>query len=257
MGGANSRSQEYDEFDQETVSIFEIGAKTEFFDHHARFNIAAYAGTYKDIQVDFSRPYELGGVRQTRTTTSTINAPGTGGLHGIEAELTVNPVQGLTLSGSAAYQYVRIPATVNPYPNAAGVISTVAVPIYQTYTPKYSASGAVDYELPFEGFTIRAHVDGNYDGGFYSNTSDPVYVGPGNAANVYQPKGEKAFIVNGRIAVGDIGVGAGDAKVTFAFWARNVFNEQHLFYKALSPTSGLNGFFNEPRTLGGEMNVRF
>jgi iron complex outermembrane receptor protein len=63
--------------------------------------------------------------------------------------------------------------------------------------------------------------------------------------------------VNSRIAVADIAVGQGDAKVTFAFWARNVFNEQHLFYKALSPTSGLNGFFNEPRTLGGEMNVRF
>jgi iron complex outermembrane receptor protein len=256
-GGANSRSQEYDAFNPETVSIFEIGAKTEFFDHHARFNIAAYAGTYKDIQVDFSRPYELGGVRQTRTTTSTINAPGTGGLHGVEAELTVNPVAGLTLSGSAAYQYVRIPATVNPYPNANGVISTVAVPIYQTYTPKFSASGAVDYELPLNGFTIRAHLDGNYDDGFYSNVSDPVYIGPGNAANVYQPKGEKAFIVNSRIAVADIAVGQGDAKVTFAFWARNVFNEQHLFYKALSPTSGLNGFFNEPRTLGGEMNVRF
>ena len=256
-GGANSRSQEYDAFNPETVSIFEIGAKTEFFDHHARFNIAAYAGTYKDIQVDFSRPYELGGVRQTRTTTSTINAPGTGGLHGVEAELTVNPAAGLTLSGSAAYQYVRIPATVNPYPNANGVISTVAVPIYQTYTPKYSASGAIDYELPLNGFTIRAHLDGNYDGGFYSNASDPVYIGPGNAANVYQPKGEKAFIVNGRIAVADIAVGQGDANVTFAFWARNVFNEQHLFYKSLSPTSGLNGFFNEPRTLGGEMNVRF
>jgi len=256
-GGANSRSQEYDAFNPETVSIFEIGAKTEFFDHHARFNIAAYAGTYKDIQVDFSRPYELGGVRQTRTTTSTINAPGTGGLHGVEAELTINPVAGLTLSGSAAYQYVRIPATVNPYPNANGVISTVAVPIYQTYTPKFSASGAVDYELPLNGFAIRAHLDGNYDDGFYSNVSDPVYIGPGNAANVYQPKGEKAFIVNSRIAVADIAVGQGDAKVTFAFWARNVFNEQHLFYKALSPTSGLNGFFNEPRTLGGEMNVRF
>ena len=256
-GGANSRSQEYDAFGPESVSIFEIGAKTEFLDHHARFNIAAYAGTYKDIQVDFSRPYETGGVRTTRTTTSTINAPGTGGLHGIEAELTVNPVEGLTLSGSYAYQYVRIPATVNPYPNAAGVISTIAVPIYQTYTPRHSASGAIDYDLPFNGFTIRAHLDGNYDGGFYANGTDPVYLGPNNAANIYQPRGEKSFIVNGRLSVADIGLGYGDAKLSLALWSRNLFNEQHLFYKALSPTSGLNGFFNEPRTFGGEMNIRF
>jgi len=256
-GGANSRSQEYDAFNPESVSIFEIGAKTEFFDHHARFNIAAYAGSYKDIQVDFSRPYETGGVRQTRTTTSTINAPGNGGLHGVEAELTINPLEGLTLTASYSYQYVRIPATVNPYPNAAGVVSTVAVPIYQTYTPKYSASGGIDYELPLNGFTIRAHVDGNYDSGFHANANDPVYIGPGNAANVFQPLGEKSFIVNGRLAVADVEMPNTDTKVTFALWARNLFDEQHLFYKALSPQSGLNGFFNEPRTFGGEINLRF
>jgi iron complex outermembrane receptor protein len=256
-GGANSRSQNYDAFNPETVSIFEIGAKTEFFDNHARFNIAGYAGEYKDIQVDFSRPYETGGVRTTRTTTSTINAPGIGGVHGVEAELTVNPLTGLTLTGSWSYQYVHIPATVNPYPNAAGVTSTVAVPIYQTYTPKYSASGAVDYELPLNGLTLRAHVDGNYDSGFYASNNDPVYTGPDATGNIYQPRGEKSFIVNSRISVGDIDLGYGDAKLSFAFWTRNLFNEQHMFYKALSPTSGMNGFFNEPRTFGGEMNIRF
>ena len=256
-GGANSRSQEYDPFNPESVSIFEIGAKTEFFDNRARFNIAAYAGTYKNIQVDFSRPYEISGVRQTRTTLSTVNAPGKGGVHGIEAELTVNPLEGLTLSASYAYQYVRIPSTVNPYPNATGVISPTVVPIYQTYTPKYAASGAIDYELPMNGFTIRAHLAGNYDSGFYVNANDPVYVGSGSASNVYQPIGEKAFIVNGRLAIADVETGSMDAKVSFALWARNLFNERHLFYKALSPTSGLNGFFNEPRTFGGEINLRF
>ena len=256
-GGANSRSQEYDAFNPESVSIFEIGAKTEFFDHHARLNVAAYAGTYKDIQVDFSRPYETGGVRQTRTTTSTFNAPGKGGLHGVEAELTVTPLEGLTLSASYAYQYVRIPATVNPYPNAAGVISTVAVPIYQTYTPKHSASGAMDFVRPMDGFTLHAHVDGNFDNGFHANANDPVYLGPNNPANIYQPLGEKAFIVNGRLAITDIEVNGMGATVGFALWARNLLNEQHLFYKALSPQSGLNGFFNKPRTFGGEVNVRF
>ncbi|RVT92862.1 TonB-dependent receptor [Sphingomonas crocodyli] len=256
-GGANSRSQEYDPFNPESVSIFEIGLKSEFFDRHARFNIAGYLGTYKDIQVDFSRPYETGGIRQTRTTTSTINAPGNGDLRGVEAELTVLPVEGLTLSASYAYQYVKIPATVNPYPNAQGVVSTIAVPIYQTYTPRHSASGSIDYELPMNGYAIRAHIDGNYDGGFYSNGNDPVYLGPNNPANVRQPKGEKAFIVNGRLAIADIEMPGSDALVTVALWSRNLFNEQHLFYKSLSPQSGVSGFFNEPRTFGGEINVKF
>jgi len=256
-GGANSRSQNYDKFDPETVSMFEIGAKTEFFDRHARFNVAAYAGSYKDIQIDFSRPYETGGVRTTRTTTSTINAPGTGGLHGVEAELTVLPARGLTLGLSYAYNYVHIPATVNPYPNAAGVISTVAVPIYQTYTPEHSGSATFDYELQMRGYTLRSHFDGNIDSGYYVSNNDPIYTAPGAAANVYQPKGEAGLIVNGNLTVADIEMPRTGAKLSVSFWMRNIFDEQHLFYKALSPTSGLNGFFNEPRTFGGQVQAKF
>jgi iron complex outermembrane receptor protein len=81
-GGANSRSLTYAPFNPETVSMFEIGAKTEFLDRHARLNVAAYTGSYKNIQLDFSAQYQqiVNGVLQstTRTTTETANAPGTG-----------------------------------------------------------------------------------------------------------------------------------------------------------------------------------
>jgi len=257
-GGANSRSQEYDPFKPETVSMFEIGAKSEFFDHRARLNVAAYAGSYKDIQIDFQRPYQdASGASTTRTTISTLNAPGTGGLHGVEADLTVAPVTGLTLTASYAHTYVRIPASVNPYPNAKGVVSTLAVPIYPQYTPSDAGSVAADYEMPLNDMTVRVHLDGNYDSGFYVNANDPVYLGPNNPANIYQPKGDKAFVVNGRIALADIAMGRGDAKATLSVWSRNLFNEQHLFYRAYSPFIGTQGFFNEARTYGLEANVRF
>jgi outer membrane receptor protein involved in Fe transport len=55
-GGANSRSLTYAPFNPETVSMFEIGAKTEFLDRHARLNVAAYTGSYKNIQLDFRPP---------------------------------------------------------------------------------------------------------------------------------------------------------------------------------------------------------
>lgn len=259
-GGANSRSQEYDRFNPEEVSIFEIGAKTEFWNRRARFNIAGYAGTYKNIQVDFIRPFETtaNGVttRITRTTLSTVNAPGTGGLHGVEAELTLAPVDGLTLSASYAHTYVRIPAAVNPYPNTAGVISTLAVPIYATYTPSDAASASIDYERALGPVTLRLHLDANYDSGYYVNTSDPRYVGPNDPANIYQPKGDAAFIVNGRLALADIGMGGSGARATVALWARNLLNEQHVFYKSLSATSGLQGFYNEPRTWGVDLNIK-
>jgi iron complex outermembrane receptor protein len=262
-GGANSRSLAYRQFNPETVSMFEIGAKTEFFDHRARFNIAAYAGNYKNIQLDFSGLYEdvVNGVRvaTTRTTTDTVNAPGTGHMKGIEAELTLAPVKGLTMSASYAYNHVSIPATVNPFPQTGGVFITVPVPIYQVYTPEHSASGSIDYEtLVGQGdVKLRFHIDGNYDSGFYANYTDSNYDSVTRAVRYAQPKGDAGLVFNGRIALADMEMPQTGAKMTIALWARNLFNEEHMFYKSGSAQAGVSGFFNDPRTFGGEVNIKF
>jgi iron complex outermembrane receptor protein len=259
-GGANSRSLNYARFNPETVSMFEIGAKTEFWDHRARFNVAAYTGTYKSIQLDFSGLYEdvINGVRvaTTRTTTNTVNAPGRGKLKGVEAEFTLAPVRGLTLSASYAYNSVKIPNTLNPFPQTGGVFITVPVPIYAVYTPEHAASGSIDYEVPLNGFTLRAHLDGNYDSGYFANYTDSTYDPVTRAVRYAQPKGDSGVVFNGRLAVADIDLGRGDAKLSVALWARNLFNEQHLFYKSAAPTSGVAGFFNDFRTFGVEANIK-
>jgi iron complex outermembrane receptor protein len=254
-GGANSRSLTYQPFAPETVSMFEVGAKTEFWNHRARFNLAGYVGTYKNVQVDFSASYlqyDANGNLQNsnRTTLETTNAPGTGHLKGIEAELTLNPVAGLTLNASYAYNHVTIPNTANPYPVVSGgvaVISNTPVKIYPVYTPTQSASGSLDYEMPLRGAKLRLHLDANYDNGFYVSANDPT-------PNV-QPKGDPSFIVNGRLALADIDMGA--SKLTVSAWARNLLNEQHIFYKAFSQYLGTYGMFNEARTYGLEANVKF
>ena len=240
--------------------MFEVGAKTEFWDNKARFNIAAYAGDYKSVQLDFSGLYEdvVNGVRvaTTRTTTNTVNAPGTGRLKGVEVEFTLAPTTGLTLGASYAYNSVKIPDTVNPFPQTGGVFITTPIPIYQVYTPKHAASATIDYEAPMDGFTLRAHFDGNYDNGYYGNYTDSTYDPVTRAVRYAQPKGDKSLIFNGRIAIADIDMNAGNAKLTVAVWARNLFNEQHLFYKSGAPTSGVQGFFNDPRTFGIEANIK-
>ncbi len=139
-GGANSRSLNYASFNPETVSMFEIGAKTEFWDHKARLNVAAYAGDYKGIQLDFSGLYEdvINGVRvaTTRTTTNTVNAPGTGRLKGFESEFTLAPLPGLQLTASYAYNSVKIPATVNPSRRPAASSSPSPFPSTKSTRPR-------------------------------------------------------------------------------------------------------------------------
>jgi iron complex outermembrane receptor protein len=80
---------------------------------------------------------------------------------------------------------------------------------------------------------------------------DPVT----RAVRYAQPKDDKAFAVNGRFAVADLPMSNG-ARLTVAVWARNLFNEQHLFYKSASTTVGVSGFFNDPRTFGAEINIK-
>jgi len=254
-GGANSRSLTYAPFNPETVSMFEIGAKTQFLDNKVRLNIAAYTASYKNIQVDFSALFQqmdANGnlITNNRTTTETANAQGKGRLKGLEADLTIAPVDGLTLNASYAYTSVRIPDTVNPFPQANGVYVDTPVKIYQVYTPAHAASGSIDYEIPMNGFTLRAHLDGNYDSGSYVSSTDP-------AAGIKQPKTDKGFVVNGRLGIADIDLGRSDAKLSLSVWSRNLFNEQHMFYKTYSPYLGTYGIFNDPRTWGVEANVKF
>lgn len=267
-GGANSRSLRYAPFNPETVSMFEIGAKTEFLDKRVRFNVAAYTGTYKDIQLDFFANYiqrDANGnlVQTNRTTSETTNAPGSGQLRGVELDFALAPTTGLTLTGNYAYNYVSIPATSNPFPQGAnGTIVATPIVIYPVYTPRNSASGAIDYEVPLDNFALRFHLDANYGDGFFANNNDPQQevrnaAGVVTQQRILQPKGDSAFIVNGRFSIADIGLGESGAKASLSVWARNLFNEQHLFVKLLSPLTGTSGFFNDPRTFGVELNTKF
>lgn len=260
-GGANSRSLQYLAFEPESVSMFEVGAKAEFFDRHVRVNVAAYSGVYKDIQVDVFGLYEtvINGVpvRSNRTTTETLNSAGSGHVRGVEAELTVIPLPGLNLGASYAYNYVHIPSVVNPFPNASGVVNPNPAPIYATLTPAHSGSVSLNYERELGDVVLRTHLDGNFDSGFYSYQTDPLYLSPGNLANVTQPKGEGGVVFNGSIGLANIALGNSGPRLELSVWARNLFNEQHFFYKARSVTSGLSGFANDFRTFGGQVRVTF
>jgi iron complex outermembrane recepter protein len=259
-GGANSRSLFYTPFNPETVEMMEIGAKTEFWDGRARLNLAAYSGSYNDIQLDFSAQYiqtdPVTGLTLTtlRTTTETSNAPGKGDLSGFEADFTFAATDNLTLSASYAYNKVDIPDTLNPFRQANGQLITVPIPIYPVFTPETSGSVAMDYEAPFMGVTLLAHLDANFDSGYYSSYTDVAYDSVTRAVTVAQPKGEDAMLLNGRLALADIAAGPGMA--TISLWSRNLLDEEHVTQVFRGVQAGLGGFFNEPRSYGLEVSLK-
>ncbi|UIJ46490.1 TonB-dependent receptor [Sphingomonas cannabina] len=254
-GGASSRTANYQAFDPEDVKSYEIGLKSDFWDHRARFNLAGYIMDRKDSQVDISsiQPTATGNFNNLVT----INAPGTTKIRGIEADLTVQPVDGLTLTGSYAYTYTRIPpvliTSTNVYQN-----------FYIVFTPRNAASGSIDYRVPVGGgdTAIALHLDANYAQS--TQTFDQ-----------FATRNDPSFIVNGRLSLADIQLADTGQKVTFSIWARNLFDEQYVYRRDPSnslpgaPTTpgatagsiasvlGDYGNFNAPRTFGAEASLRF
>ena len=231
-GGANSRSLTYRAFDPETVSMYELGAKTQFWDNRARLNFAAYYGEIKDAQVDFSVII----LNNNRGTLETTNAA-TGKTKGVELDLTVAPTEGLTVSANYAYTKVELSKAFNPFTNTQSVI-------YPLYTPENSGSVSIDYERPALGATFRAHLDANYADGQYTGTTDPTL-------------SDSSFLVNARLSLSDIQLSDTGAKLQVSLWSRNLLDEAHMFLKNTNAALGTYAIFNDPRTFGAELNIKF
>jgi iron complex outermembrane receptor protein len=241
-GGANDRSQTFAAFGPEVVKSYELGAKTDLLDHRVRLNLAGYVMDRTGTQIDFDN-VDTNPASPTFNlhTEETRNAPGTSKIRGLEADLTVNPVEGLTLGGSYAHTYTDVPATANPFLNNA------LTKVYVVYTPRNAASASLDYELPVAIGEARArfHIDGNYSDAMYSFQNEAT-------------KTDTSFIVNGRLALADLPINQAGTKVTLSLWTRNLFDETHIYRRSAANASTLGDYanFNPPRTIGLEGSLK-
>lgn len=272
-GGASSRTSDYRAFNPEDVKNYEVGLKADLFDRHARVNIAAYMMDRRGSQVDLStiQPTATGNFNNLVT----FNAPGTTKIRGIEADITVKPVEGLTLDASYAYTYTDIPLVPVTYKEftAAGVptgnSTTVPQKFYIVFTPRNAASGSIAYELPVgdNGMRVKLHMDANYSQATQS-------------FDQFATKADASFLVNARLSILDIPMGNGP-KLNLGLWSRNLFNEQHVYRRDPSnslPSVQSNaaagvanitrignnggilgdyGNFNMPRTFGIDASIQF
>ena len=272
-GGASSRTSDYRAFNPEDVKSYEVGLKADFWDRKARINLAAYMMDRKGSQVDLStiQPTATGNFNNLVT----FNAPGTTKIRGIEADLTVKPTDRLKFDLSYAYTYTDVPAvpvTYREFTSAGaptGQSTTVLQKFYIVFTPRNAASAAVDYELPLAGDArLKFHLDANYSQATQS-------------FDQFATKNDASFVVNGRVSVLDIGLGAGDQKLTFGFWARNLLNTQYVYRRdpsnslpsvqstAVTGVANITriannggilgdyGNFNMPRTFGVDASIKF
>ncbi|MDB5453528.1 MAG: hypothetical protein JWO33_2106, partial [Caulobacteraceae bacterium] len=150
-------------FDPEILNDTEVGLKStwNWNGMRGRFNIAYWHDKYSGVQlnqsvgVNFDLDNDASNDPQGGSVV--INA-GKAKLDGVDIDLSITPVEGLTLGATAAYMNARFTSVTRP----AIFTAATAAPAYQN-APKWTYSFDVAYALPFIDPSLgEVVVGGNY-----------------------------------------------------------------------------------------------
>nr|WP_284699459.1 TonB-dependent receptor [Sphingomonas lycopersici] len=225
----------YAPYRHETVKAYEVGLKSEWFNHKLRFNIDVFRSDFTDFQATILTQVPDGG-GGFLLATAIGNA---GGLRtqGVEATLAVRPTRSLSLSASGSYTDAWFTNYVyNPTTN----YTNTRLP----NSPDFSATAAVDYDHAIsDGMKVRAHADYAYRSTYWTVVGQPDYSRvPGFG------------LVNARLSAV-----TADNKLEFGVFARNLFDTYFSTGWQLYGQLGLLHYTspNARRTAGVFANLNF
>lgn len=165
-GGTNPRpftADQVEAFGPETLTNYEVGFKSDWFDHTLRINLDGFYSKYKDIQLvlltcpQFSADAAPPDTPATEPCAAPVNG-GDANIYGTELE-TEYRLGGLSLEGSASWQHFEY-TSIDP---ATGIPIGDSEPGFQP--TKWSLGAQYDAHLPLGG-TITPRVDYIYSSGY-------------------------------------------------------------------------------------------
>jgi iron complex outermembrane recepter protein len=161
------------EFQPEKLTEYEIGLKSDWFEHRLRANVAAYYGNYENLQFNAQ-------LLQNGIPDPTILNIGGANIYGYEVELQARPFGALTLDASAGYTAFRYKNLGNkvgctgfadPFAAATAGECTAGDPSYSDYPtgqPKLKANVGAAYTIGLPGgSTVTPRVDATYQSKVY------------------------------------------------------------------------------------------
>ena len=197
-GGVNPRPFVADQrlpFSPETLTTYEVGFKTDFFDRRVRLNGAAFLNKYEDIILG-----------KVVCPESVLPSPclrpdniGSADVKGFELEASIFPAEGFSIDGSIAvldfeYTSATAPCTVIAlcgYATGQTVLVGTAIPAIgiTPYTPELNWAVGTQYDHETDAGTFSFRLDGSYQGKLFTNAENTIWSEiPGR------------FLANGRIA---------------------------------------------------------
>ncbi|MFM7785966.1 MAG: TonB-dependent receptor, partial [Gammaproteobacteria bacterium] len=183
-------------YEEEEVEVWELGLKSEWWENRLRFNAAIFRNDYTDIQI---AQFEAG----SGGASSRIVNAGAGIYQGVELEVLLVPVDGLTIEANYGYLDAEFDEYLarNPATNQLEDISDRTT-VAQTPKNSWNLGGQYDFE-PLAFGVISARVDVAYKDEF---TFHPF--------NNQFDSAEDRTLVNGRLSLSE--VAAGDGALRFS-----------------------------------------
>lgn len=252
-GGFNASSavipgtNQIDNFDEESLISYELGLKSELFDRKLRLNVAGYHNVYDDLAI-IQPVLTGGGTFQTQI----VNA-GKATYTGIEADFVALLGDVFSVDGSVGYVDVKYKEFVAGQPaDPTDPIVNIASASRAGYTSPFTANLALNATFPVSdnGMELRARVGYTHEDGKYSFTNS--ISSPFNE----QIKGDDSDLVDAQIVLDRIPLAGGEAR--FMIWGKNLTNDHNLVRGIdFGPLGYAGGYFNDPRTYGATLGVKF
>lgn len=217
-------------FGPETITEYEIGLKSEWFDRTLGLNIAAFHDDYSGVQRTVA-------VFQNNVSASLVTNAAEANIDGIEVETWLRPTRGLTLSANVSYTKARYVTFVD----ATGDRSNEDWP-----TPAWTYAFSARYVVPVGPNELAAQVD------YQGQSAQNLY--PAVARQPEDVRQAGYGLLNARLSYR---IDSQDLEI--ALFGKNLTDKVYAD-SALSLESGLG--FNiisiaAPRTFGLELTKRF
>jgi iron complex outermembrane receptor protein len=231
-GGYDLGSPTLDPYQSEVNKSLELGLKSLLDDHKVRLNMAAFYSRISNyqtpVQIDPTNP----------NIVITINAPGITTIAGIENEVDWEPLPGLTVTGSYAYQNGRLPVGALHAIDPDGVYHLFDL-------PRHKVGAGLDYSshvLPVG--VLVFHLE-------YAWTNPYIPSGGGRDTLEASSALIRRDVAGARITLDDLDWGSAHMKV--AVFADNLFNKSYGNYAPIFGTVHLA----PPRVVGVTLTADF
>lgn len=233
-GGYNIRASSLERFaegfDEEELTSWELGLKSEWWDSRLRLNAALFRADYEDIQLSITPDPALPNIADV------FNA-GEATIDGLEMALTALPLPPLSIDLRYAYLDAGYDEVRNP-----GTGLDEADRFFFVEAPQHSLNASLRWDFPLTPLGAPALlIDYSWQDEKITATNDPRY------------RMDDYGLLNLRLNLEDIPVPRGDLRL--GLWGRNLDDTD--YYVAHFTTGVPTAIYGEPRSWGIDLSYSY